>query len=193
MAIQNVPTNKKMNKFIHKNKRGFTLIELLVVIAIIGVLSSVVLSNLSTARDKAREGKAKAELRHVRSAISLLAHDTEKWPNGCPIGSTANPEVTLDTSQAGIKEKPFACTGAQCSNTCAWQQAEVNNWDGPYMETPVDPWGNSYEFDPDYTPYSVTGGCPQAAEPEIAVVVSYGPDGTGRNLYNCDDIFIELK
>lgn len=37
-----------------KNKYGFTLVELLVVIAIIGILSSVAIVNLNSARDKAR-------------------------------------------------------------------------------------------------------------------------------------------
>ncbi len=37
-----------------KNNKGFTLIELLVVISVIGVLSSVVLASLNSARDKAR-------------------------------------------------------------------------------------------------------------------------------------------
>ncbi len=42
-----------------KNNKAFTLIELLVVISIIGLLSTVVLASLNTARDKARLGAGK--------------------------------------------------------------------------------------------------------------------------------------
>src|SRR4051812_39482112 len=61
-------------KFNSKFSRGFTLIELLVVIAIIGILSSVVLASLNTARGKGADAAAKADLNGIR-AQSEISYD----------------------------------------------------------------------------------------------------------------------
>lgn len=51
---------------------GFTLIELLVVIAIIGILSSVVLASLNTARSKGNDAASKSNLSEARAQAELF-------------------------------------------------------------------------------------------------------------------------
>lgn len=60
--------------------RGFTLIELLVVVAIIGLLSSVVLASLNSARMKARDTKRMADLVQIRTAIEMFYNDYGYYP-----------------------------------------------------------------------------------------------------------------
>lgn len=55
------------------SSKGFTLIELLVVIAIIGLLSSVVLASLNTARERARDARRLSDIRQVQLALDLYA------------------------------------------------------------------------------------------------------------------------
>ncbi len=60
----------------HKNlEKGFTLIELLVVIAIIGILSGIVITALSGARQKATEAEIKSNLSGFRTAAELVYID----------------------------------------------------------------------------------------------------------------------
>ena len=64
-----------------KNK-GFTLIELLVVIAIIGILSSVVLASLNTARQKGNLAKVKAQLSGARAAAEVYFDNNNGYAAG---------------------------------------------------------------------------------------------------------------
>lgn len=60
--------------------KGFTLIELLVVIAIIGILSSVVLASLSTAKNKANDAKRMTDLHAIQTALEMYAADNNAYP-----------------------------------------------------------------------------------------------------------------
>lgn len=97
-----------MNILTKKNKqnKGFTLIELLVVVAIIGILASVVLASLNSARVKARDVKRMSDIRQIENALQLYITDKGHAPDlemNCSNPLVANSNchaVSSDTSWA---------------------------------------------------------------------------------------------
>ncbi len=63
------------------NNKAFTLIELLVVISIIGLLSTVVLASLNTARGKARDARRLSDMKQVQLALELYRDKNGAYPS----------------------------------------------------------------------------------------------------------------
>lgn len=93
------------------NKKGFTLIELLVVIAIIGLLSTLSVVALGSARAKSRDSKRLSDIKQVQTALELFYTDQGNYP-----GDT-NLVLGIDTeTNRGICLNVSGFAGANCEN-----------------------------------------------------------------------------
>jgi prepilin-type N-terminal cleavage/methylation domain-containing protein len=68
-----------LKKTSSKSKKGFTLVELLVVITIIGILSTVVVVSLNSARVRARDSKRLADVRQIALALEYCYDINQKY------------------------------------------------------------------------------------------------------------------
>ncbi|HEY4509201.1 MAG TPA: type II secretion system protein [Candidatus Paceibacterota bacterium] len=96
--------------------RGFTLIELLVVIAIIGILSSVVLASLNTARSKGADAAVKSNLNNIRAQAELYYDSNSNSYTGvCTAGSGTILAGVTAAANAGV-----AGSGVCNTSSTAW-------------------------------------------------------------------------
>jgi len=120
-------------------KRGFTLIELLVVVAIIGILATVVLASLGTARIRARNANAQAELQQLRTIITGAQIAVNRT-----VAEMTNPGNTNGTYNSCIS--PNTMASAACATD--WRNA-IDTISGFFGSAPntgfyTDAWGNPY-------------------------------------------------
>ncbi len=96
-----------------RNRKGFTLIELLVVITIIGILSSIVLFSLDSARVKARDARRLADIRQTALALEFYIDRYRHFP---PITGATTAAARWQKLKECLEASP-ACT----DNTAALQ------------------------------------------------------------------------
>ena len=62
------------------NKQGFTLIELLVVIAIIGLLSTLSIVALNSARARSRDARRVSDIKQIQTALEMYYNIEDRYP-----------------------------------------------------------------------------------------------------------------
>ncbi len=108
-----------MNVRNRRAQSGFTLIEVMVVVAILGILATIVMTNVIGKDDQARVTTTMASLSSVAKSLDLYKLDNHKYP-------------TTDEGLNALVEKPASAKTYP---------------DGGYLSRlPEDPWGNVFQY-----------------------------------------------
>ncbi len=94
------------------SNKGFTLIELLIVIAIIGIISSIVLVSLSSAREKGSNASVKQSLSQFMRGAELFYDQNNTFAGVCA-------DETYNTSQlynAALSNAKTPTTNSRCNS-----------------------------------------------------------------------------
>jgi prepilin-type N-terminal cleavage/methylation domain-containing protein len=121
-----------MNKY----KKGFTLIELLVVVAIIGILASVVLASLSTARNKGKDAAVKSQLSSMRAQAELSATSGTYPSDLCTNALSVLLSATVKSTVVTTTLNTVLGTGGSFTSVTCHEKADQSAW---AVDAPLSP------------------------------------------------------
>lgn len=110
------------------NKKGFTLIELLVVIAIIGLLSTLAVTALGSARKNTRDSERLSDIKRIQLALEVYFTENNAYP------IETDPVVLGDSTHNCLNAVGLQAAGPGCVD--------------PFMEknVPSDPGSDFYYY-----------------------------------------------
>lgn len=76
---------------VRRTTKGFTLVELMVVIAIIGILASIVLASLDSARKKGRDARRISDVKQIQLALELFYDANALFPSDISTAALVTP------------------------------------------------------------------------------------------------------
>jgi len=112
-----------------RKQKGFTLIELLVVIAIIGILATIVMVSLNTARSKARDARRVSDIRQLQLALQMYYDSVGSYPAALTsLAPTYVAAMPLDPDGTSAYQY---CVGTSGTYHLATRVAGLENGGGP--------------------------------------------------------------
>lgn len=99
--------------------RGFTLVELMVVIAIIGILASIVMVSLTSARQKGRDARRISDIKNIQLSLEEYYTDNLMFPKAAyASGGLSAPSTGLSPSyMSSVPTDPLGSSGPMPSRS----------------------------------------------------------------------------
>lgn len=111
-----------MKKLNPRYSAAFTLIEVMVVVVIMAILAAIIVPQILSRPDQAREVAARQDILSIDNAMELYKLDNGVYPSN-------------EQGISALVQKPTSDPVPQ-------------NWNGPYIKggVPTDPWGHAYHY-----------------------------------------------